>query len=671
MPHEENQVAPDMPDDDRAELGLDVPLSGRVVHPPEPRVKRPVKAKPSKAEPTSAAPDGRPKLRLDTEQRHHVLAAIAVLAELEPALYQRAGRLVHVVDEAERGARSIAPVKSARLATMIAERCSVFGRSKQGEWVRAHPPRWLVDGILAEDAWPDVRVLRGVTGVPFLRADGTLVTTPGYDLRSRMLYEPTVEVPSIPESPTIDDARQAVARLHDVLRDFPFRAAADRSVALSALLAYLGRSAIRGPVPMHIIEANVRGAGKSLLCDVIVSIALGRPAARITACSTEDEWRKRILAVVLEATPIALIDNVRGTLASASLEALLTSTAYADRLLGSSTTATAHDVQTMWLATANNAVLGGDLGRRSLLARLDSPHEHPEERTDLHRPEGELRALLRDRRGELVAAGLTILRAWFAVGRPAPPAPIRGMGSFPEYDAIVRHALLWVGEADPGDVIPELRERADADAGHLRSVLAAWRAVYGDRWATAGDVVRHCWPSSGAEPLDPDGRALRDDLAEWAARGRPIPTAGSLGMRLRAARGRIAGGLVVESRPGRSRQTEWRVVPPTRPADTPSTGEAGDAGESGTTPRGRAGAGAHARDHARAYTRAGARACAGAGESAVADSPGPPPSPEHSASCSCGACRTAAAATARQRLAEGGDPFAEPDTFDFYDEGSR
>ncbi len=530
---------------------------------------------------TPIGDDDRPIVRLSTDMRAATLAAIAALARGEPTLYLRTGRLVHAVPDAEQDedVHTIRPLRLGRLATMIASRCLVLEPTPKGD-ARAKPPKWLLDAIAAEDAWPGVRVLKAISTIPVLRADGTLVTTPGYDAASKILYHPTVEVPEIPDHPSLDEAKAAAAVLHDVLRDFPWRSPADRSVALSALLAILARPAIDGPVPLHMIEANVRGAGKSLLADVIVGIALGHEATRIPPCSTEDEWRKRILALLLGGAPAIVIDNVTGMLQSAALDAVLTGQRFGDRKLGVSEDVVV-DARAVWLATANNATLGGDIARRTIMARLDSPHEHPEERTDLSRGEGELRALVRERRGALVAAGLTILRAWFAAGRPAPSSPIRAVGSFAAWSSVVRHALVWCGEPDPADVIPELRERADDGARHLRALLTAWRAVYGDEWRTAGDVLRDVLAALEGQGA-PELLALAEQLSEWAPRGEALPTARVIGRRLRVVVGRIAGGRALEAQADKARNvTEWRVYD-TAPTSARGaiTGLAGLAGSS-------------------------------------------------------------------------------------------
>jgi putative DNA primase/helicase len=61
----------------------------------------------------------------------------------------------------------------------------------------------------------------------------------------------------------------------------------------------------------------------------------------------------------------------------------------------------------LFTATGNNLIFEGDITRRSLLCVLDAEVERPELRTF----ETDIKIVFRERRGELVSAGLTILRA--------------------------------------------------------------------------------------------------------------------------------------------------------------------------------------------------------------------------------------------------------------------
>jgi putative DNA primase/helicase len=123
--------------------------------------------------------------------------------------------------------------------------------------------------------------LRGIASCPFMRADGSIASRPGYDKASGLLLAIPHHWPSPKPAPTRDDALLALAKLRHLIRTFCFVAPADESVMLSAMLTPLVRPGIDA-APMHGFSAPVRGSGKSLLTDIVAIIATGRPAACVS-----------------------------------------------------------------------------------------------------------------------------------------------------------------------------------------------------------------------------------------------------------------------------------------------------------------------------------------------------------------------------------------------------
>jgi putative DNA primase/helicase len=559
--------------------------------------------------------DPRTSVDLGADEHRVIAEVLAELVETRDDLFQRAGRLVHIVADAEKarhvdrpeGAMRLVPVSRAVLRTMIAASVALFTITDDGR-KSAHPPPWLVDGILDAGSWAGVRVVTGIAEAPVLRPDGTVLEAPGYDEETGLFLAPTIAVPAIAQRPTREDAARAIAALVAPVRGFPFKSDAHRSVYLSAILSLVARPAIDGAVPLHFIEANVRGAGKSLLCDVVSIVATGHPATRVPPADTEEEWRKRILSILLGGEPLVLIDNVRGTFGSTALDAVLTGTSFGDRLLGKNENATIREVRTLWLATGNNASIGGDLARRMMLCRLESPHENPEDRDDVE-GEASLKREVRARRGELLAAALTVLRAWWCAGRPRVASG--SVGSFEAWSSVVRNAIVFAGEADPRGTIPEVRERADRDADLTRELYVAWAGAVGENeWTELGRILRDCWPETDegrAYPARPQWQPLREVLEELTRhRGPGRPSTRALGRRLLAFLGRLSGGLAMESSKNRATNAlEWRVARRAEPVSrvTPAPAEPAEPVEF-TAPPARPGACAHARARPHAHAHA-------------------------------------------------------------------
>lgn len=501
---------------------------------------------------------GLPEIKITTREREVIDQAISALG-CHPAVYQRAGQLVHVVKEnvettsivRPAGAPRIVPLPLPRLRELLSDSArwlkwkpafrqrrgwdSEDNDDGDGKWVDAHPADWAVRGVEARGAWPGVRQLEAVIEAPTLRPDGTVLEEAGYDAATALLLLPSMTFPPVPKSPTREDAAAAVAQLLEVVVDFPLASPEHKAAWLSAVLTPLARFAFSGPTPLNLFDANVRSAGKSLLVDVTAEIVAGRPAARTSATDDDAEMRKRITSIAIAGDPIVLIDNVLGALGTPSLDAALTATNWSDRLLGTNVTPT-WPLYATWYATGNNVVLNGDTTRRTLHVRLESPEEKPELRQDFVHPD--VGAYVRARRPELVIAALTILRAYCAVGRPDQALP--SWGSFEGWSRLVRHALVWAGAADPGSTREELQDEADRDAGALADLVAGWEVL-------VNQLGRPCTTAEALEEMDSVERwryeRLKAALAELCpTRGGGLPTAQRIGKTLTRFKGRVVKG---------------------------------------------------------------------------------------------------------------------------------
>jgi hypothetical protein len=216
------------------------------------------------------------------------------------------------------------------------------------------------------------------------------------------------------------------------------------------------------------------GSGKSLLADVVSLIGTGRAAPRWPQVTeNDDEERKRLLTVALAGYPVIHIDNVIAPLGSPALDLALTASSFSDRVLGTHDSREA-PLTMVWLASGNNMAIKGDLGRRILPIDLDCKTERPEERTGFrHAP---LTAWVQHERPRLTVAALTVVRAFFAAGCPA--QGVQPMGSFEAWSALIREALIWVGEPDPNEGRKGLEIESDPEYEQLATLLDAWQACY-------------------------------------------------------------------------------------------------------------------------------------------------------------------------------------------------
>ena len=121
-----------------------------------------------------------------------------------------------------------------------------------------------------------------------VRADGSLLDTPGYDPRSELYLLPGLRLPPLPERPTKERARAALDQIIDLFSEFSFAQPLDRSVAISGLLTAHVRGLLP-TAPIHLVRAHTPGTGESYLVDIIAMIATGRWCPVITASRSEED----------------------------------------------------------------------------------------------------------------------------------------------------------------------------------------------------------------------------------------------------------------------------------------------------------------------------------------------------------------------------------------------
>jgi len=372
-------------------------------------------------------------------------------------LFQRGGRLVQVLTDERDGAPRVRVVPDATLREELT-RCVDF---VSGARKPAHPPRWLVGALSQRGNYPGIRYLRGVIEGSAFVAGGHVVSRGGYDDASN-LFNARANAAFALDTTTPSHA--LADRLLDLVADFPFARAEGRSIWLALLLTWLARHAIKGPVPLFLFDANSPGTGKSRLADLASILACGRPMARQPVPTDPEETRKLITSIALSGQPAVLLDNVVGSLGSGQLDAALTSDTWSDRLLGGNELVEL-PLTAIFVATGNNIELRGDLPRRCLYCRLESPVERPEERQGFRH--ADLLGFARANRDELVSAALTLL-----VRNARDDSAARNVspfGSFEAWSRVVRGTIALAGLPDPcatrGDA-PSAQEQASA-ALHL------------------------------------------------------------------------------------------------------------------------------------------------------------------------------------------------------------
>ena len=507
--------------------------------------------------------------------------SITALAE-QPDIYRRGGHLVEVLEID--GRRVIRELPLARIRERLAaavEYIRLETDEETGELVEkpSHVPEWCVKAVACRGEWPEIPRLVGLLEAPALRPDGTVIQEPGLD-RTGYLFMPGDDFPHVPESPTKGDALAARDALLEIVVDFPFATEAHRAAWLAFALTPFARPAFEGCTPIVAVDATTRGTGKGRLLDATANLALGHDLSKAGQPKDDDELRKRITAVLREGEPMHVIDNVSRRLEDASLDAVSTSTMWKDRALGKNETFSLPNLTT-WVVNGNNLDFGADTARRTLHIRLESKLENPEDRDDFAHPD--LLGWVRAERPRLVAAALTLLRAYMVTGKPA--MGCKAWGSFEGWSRLLANAVVWVGMPDPQSTRVELEEASDTRKGALVALIDGWTRLCRDVPAglTAKAALELLYSADRLRgQAVPDGF---DDLREAIEALVPTvpgkqPSSQKLGAQLRHFRRRVIGGRMFDGEKGHAGFFRWRVVS----EQASGAGEVGDDGESVPNP---------------------------------------------------------------------------------------
>lgn len=368
--------------------------------------------------------------------------------------------------------------------------------------------------------------LERITRTPFMRPDGTVSQTAGYDAAtSTYLASVGLDHLDVEEEPGPDLVRAGVEYLMgEWLGDFPFETEADRANALALVLTPF----IRGSVPLMplgILNGLHMGVGKNLMADVMSLMTSGEVASPLAMPSTDDEVRKQITAVFQSGSDAFVFDEAH-TLESKQLARALTSRTYTDRILGESRQGKFPNKVT-WLALGNQVQVNGDMARRVFHVKLKPGSANPYDREGDSYRHPDLMGWTEENRYSLVKAALTVIRGWYAAGCPAHS---RGwtMGSFEHWDRMLSGILGHAGVT--GFLGNERQHRSESDftATYWRNHLMWLESHFGlDKPFTTADVRNAAKDNTWFE-APPDLTDIRVDgytrrLGQAYARKRGVP----------------------------------------------------------------------------------------------------------------------------------------------------
>lgn len=357
---------------------------------------------------------------------------------------------------------------------------------------------------------PLIRISR----TPFVRADGTICQTSGYDAASQtfVILDESLSGIEVPEHPTRRQVDDAVAFLRHWMVDFfdsmPERE--DQANVFALALTPLVRSLVP-VVPLCVINGREMGVGKGKLVEAITLVITGRSQKAQPYHPYDDaEMRKSITTFFKSGIDLVFFDeahDIRGL----SLARALTAPSWNDRELGGNRQAD-YPNQATWMSAGNNVQINDDLSRRTYQIKLSPKSESPMDRgvdTFVHQY---IEEWTLEHRGAILQALLTLVRAWFDAGQPDIPGG-RNWGSFEKFQGIVGGILAHAGIE--GFVENRKERRSESDHNRVRwSLHFHWlRSRFEDNSFTAHDAVKAMKNTVTDDEIvqTPPGK----DLADW------------------------------------------------------------------------------------------------------------------------------------------------------------
>ncbi len=428
-------------------------------------------------------------------------------------------------------------------------RSAIYQRlGKNAQLIDIAPPIEVVRDVMAHGSWPCFPALDGIVEVPVLRASGTVLVRPGYDPETNLYYTGQSQILALAESPGRADIQHALAVIDDAIGEFPFVDPSSKANAIALLLTPVVRPAFTGNAPLGLIDAPKQGTGKGLFADAVALVSTGRPASIMTAPTDEEEWRKRLTATLVRGQTVIIIDNLEGTLDSPNLASVLTSQIWQDRMLGQ-TQMLAIPQRATWMATGNNIRLAGDMARRCYHIRMDSQVERPWTRTAWKHPD--LRAWILANRSQLIAALLTLARAYFAADKPAYSGSV--LGSFEPWSHTVGGILQHAGVTGFLANSTRLYDEVDEDGPQWRAFCNAIYNVFRDTAFTVASLAERLTGSSQLRNALPDSLADAPESGGFRQR---------LGIELKRHKDAIYGAWRIEwaGRDDHENVSTWKVV---------------------------------------------------------------------------------------------------------------
>lgn len=326
-----------------------------------------------------------------------------------------------------------------------------------------------------ETQYPDsLSEIRGVSPLPTITEDGSLITTPRARTHTRLLLAGTVPHFTLPDHVTQEDALEAYNEIADqLLFEYEFSEPEDKVASMALLMTAALRYSMH-LAPMFAVVAGVPRTGKDHLCQTAAHLATGQAAHPTSLSSgTREEVSRDVQRILLQAGSFNVISNVNRRVYSDELCVYISEGTLIGRVYGFANEPRRAYYYGMLVMNGNGLVLADDLASRSIVINLFSRSRLPSDRTFTFDPH----AWLQDPENRArILRGFFLIAKWWKLNGTQSESN-EGAHSFLEWSRLVREPLKALTDVDVLQSMKESEEDA-ADEREGGSAADALMAIF-------------------------------------------------------------------------------------------------------------------------------------------------------------------------------------------------
>lgn len=389
------------------------------------------------------------------------------------SFYQAApGQYVKVIDE------DLVNLKEPGVKSMLSQ--MGHWRVMQGQREIGHVPT-EASRMVTDPSWEcKVPTIKRRVEVPFMLADGNIVSSPGFHEESGVFLLPRmndkIDVPPVPSIVTTEHVDEAKKIFADVVEGFIFKDnCSQANLVAMTLTSPLRELFMENPmVPLLTSTAPQSGSGKGTSVRVPLStVGIGPYSLSTTAYnSDENEFEKKLVGKLLKKSTYIFLDNIRQQVNSSILEQMLTAAHYDGRTLGYSEV-NSLSTMVLWVSTLQSTgSFNRDLTRRCVPVELIKNYKG----TWAHK---NIESYLADMRGKMIWACFVVARKWMQDGGAISAARLDGYGGWTEViGGMLENVLGYEGFLENLD---SFRRQQDEVAMTVDGILERWLVLYGEK----------------------------------------------------------------------------------------------------------------------------------------------------------------------------------------------